>query len=181
MGESSFNITAFARRMGLKNVRELPLVERVQPVVSVGEFAQLTPALVPPAFLAGGLLAAVAAQVGTYSVQALGPGGTFVSILSFNVFGASYRLKVVGVNPALPTLLNREVISNEGAGASIARMGTRVPAFTNSDPQLTAGEVIPPVYVPRGQFFVVEAATVNLITTAAFFVSDVPATEDTPS
>lgn len=178
MAESSFNITAFARRLGLKNVKELPLIERVQPVVSVGEFAPLTPALVPPAFIAGGLLTAVVGEVGALAVQALGPGGTFVTLLSTAI---SARVAIVGVNPGLATTLVLSAASNEGAGVSRVTMGTQVSTLTNVNASILAGQVIPPLYIPRGQFFLVEANIVNVVQSFAVFGSDVPASEDVPS
>lgn len=183
MPESSFNITAFARRLGLKNIRELPLIERVQPTVSIGEFAPLTPALVPPAFISGGFQAVVAAQFSAFSVQSLGPGGCFCSILSAVAgFGGAYRVGVLAVDPGLATLITRSPVSNEGPGASIARRGTVAAAvLTDNDALFASGQVIPPLYIPRGSFYYMEAFTVAVAMQAGLFVSDVPASESEPS
>lgn len=85
----------------------------------------------------------------------------------------------MGLTPTNPGLAatNRSVASNAGAGASLGQIGTQVAALGALDATLLLGQVVPPIYVPRGQFFLVEASGANAAASFAFFCSDVPASE----
>lgn len=48
MAEGSLNIGELVRQLGLKNVRELPVTERIQPVIIVADGAPLVAPLIPP-------------------------------------------------------------------------------------------------------------------------------------
>jgi len=65
--------------MGLKNPQP-DLSQRVIPVMSVGDFAHLTPAHQSPTAAFGGFIPAVVAEFSAFEIASRGEGGMFVAM-----------------------------------------------------------------------------------------------------
>lgn len=181
MGEGQFNIVDFARRIGLKNVRSMPVVESIQPVAIVGDQSDLTPSYAPAGGFFGGNAAAVVAVRSMIEIQSLGIGGMMVdawvvqsvaNILTQIRTGAALRFA------AAPTLAGQT--SNE-TPASIGRVGT-IAAPAGDTSFLRPDHVYEiPFYVPRGDAFRMFPDTDNVSIQGTVWFHDVTASEHGPS
>jgi len=188
VAEGAFNVAAPIRRLGLKNARDMPVTERIQPTISVGNLADLTPATRPPANLYAGLQGAVALLQQIVEVRSLGPGGCYIDELWFgSAFTAAVAYvaasgSIVGA-PVVPVM----VLSNEARISEVrvsnilptGRAGVFLSGVAGANPFFFSERGW---FIPRGVSFYMEANVIN----AGDFrwgvgVRDVPATEFVPS
>lgn len=190
MAQGHFNVAEFIRRMGLKNVKDMPVIEAVQPTVIVGELAGLAPSLVPPRALYGGAVTGGAGFFPYNAILSLAPGGTWVDYGEFvgpgndPLWGVLPIASVTGGTGSFPP----NTLSNE-TPLAVVRFGV------NGAQLLTTGggaAVLPtgiagkssvnglPVFVPRGQALVFEGGA-NITMKSSWIVRDVPASEGEPS
>ena len=179
MPQGSFNISQWIRQLGLKNVTEMPVLERLTPVVQAGNLEGWTPRHEPPTRMATIDLNAVAGQVAAFELQSTALGGSlvvllrdFISVL-WNVRAASTLFPAGGALSPLTEL------SNE-AGVAVVRQVNRVATLASPPDAVYAFDAWrahPAIYVPRGQFFAVESLFVNVILLASMIWVDFPASE----
>jgi len=151
MPEGAFNVVEFARQMGLKNVREMPIIERIQPVISVGDMEGLTPAQAPPSGVVGKNELGVPTRFGALSIKSLAPGGT--RILWISVAGSlTWSMRIVdgnqgffvgiggpGSGPPIQIASHTAPQVQIGAGTTGAAMIGDLPSFGSLPSPVTFG------------------------------------------
>ncbi len=173
MGLGSFNVIAWAQEMGLVSLREAEIIERIQPVMSLGDFSDLVPQHEPPSGFAGGTAGAVVGQRSMIELQSLGPGGAVVKA----TFGLS--VQTLEMQIGAPLLAGAGTIAgqtSDDAPLSILRVGASAVAGDVS--ALTVQILFDvPIFVPRGQALRVFPAADNVSFSGTFWYRDVPAAE----
>lgn len=178
MAEGQFNIVEFANRIGLKNIRDMPVAESLMPVIVTGDLSGLVPAFRAPGAIVGA--SSVAGGVGNfrvYELQSLGLGGCLVDYWNLN---GGFRF-VISIGPpvlsgaALPNQVSSNVapLSVMRQGVTAVAPGIDLPTITSNDLQ----SLDMPWYIPRGS---VLRFTCNAANTANIFhlaFRDVPASE----
>lgn len=153
MPQGSFNISRLIAQYGLKNVSELPLAERVQPVISLDTMRGQVPMHQGPVALFGGNVGAQAGQYGTFECISLDPGGFVVSFVFISL--ASGFITVtnepvvwggLGPIPHPPQNFGNQPI------ASVVNSGTTPIVPTVVHPVVPGIEpgAYAPLFVPRG-------------------------------
>ncbi len=184
MPATTFNITQLIRELGLKNVDSMDVVERLQPVVTVADLSDLTPAHQAPKALFGAFIAAVVAERFVMEVQCLAPGGLFVDWLAYDSTGnLRISINATAVAGALPVVAPVGQASRDPV-RSIVREGTLpgavVPGMiVRNEHTFPAGSI--GLFVPRAQFFLIQSASTNIQGDIGFTFWEVPATESAPS
>jgi len=189
---SLWNLFEFVRRMGGARSDSPPILNSVQPTISLGDASGLTTPLLPAIGWAGGLTGAVVAEFGTLVVSSRAAGGTFVRFASGSSagFGASVGTNYsfqIGPGEALGvgvfTFITLPIQQMGPIDVSaIVRLGTStilLPAATT--PQI-AGEsretmvIDDLIYIRPGGTFVMQAAVLNLnhIFNFNVLIQDVP-------
>lgn len=186
MAQGQFNVLAFARRLGLKNVTTFPVIETVQPVALVSQQGQLNSQLEPPSGGSGGTFGPVPAERSSMELEARAPGG--VQIKSVNGGFAQTILWAVLPGPISPlsgTFFAVPVFqTSTEVPASIVRGGTKavsdLPA-PGAAVYLGGATQLLDTFVPRGFRLVLEANALNIATTFSLLFREVPVTgEEAP-
>lgn len=174
MAEGQFNIVDYIRRIGLKNVSAMPVIESIQPVSIVGENADLTPAFEAPGGFFGGILVAVVGERGMIELESRGAGGAYVE--------AFLVRSVVDVTAQIgpPVLTGAGTLAGQTSNEtplSVGRIGNV--AAPAGDVAFLRHDVLIPVrvYVPSGQAFRVFSDVDNTALNATMWFHDVPASE----
>jgi len=189
MPEGAFNIIEFARQMGLKNVREMPIVERIQPVISVGDMEGLTPAQQAPSGVVGKIEPAVAARFGSVSIKSIAPGG--MRILWCSGSGIEWHFRIIagnqgffgGLVPNSPAFSVASQVAPEAlvnSGTTGAMSSGDNPCFSSIPSPIQFGDPPTGLYVPRGFDFEMYTSVANVTFCWAVYLSDVPASEHVP-
>ncbi len=186
MPTSAFNISRLIAELGLKDIRDIPLVERIQPVLTVGDLTAQTPPHVAPSAIFGELISQVVAENGVFEIQCLSAGGGFVDWISVASTAVNLHIKVrptaIAASEAIVQPLG---LTSRDPILSVARQGTILPSGDRgavaSQSALFMGFAPRSIFVPRGSFFSLEGGTVN----SGFFFGvgwrEVPASEHVPS
>lgn len=176
---SNFSLSAFFQRMGIKNPHPT-IHQSVQPVVSVGDFSDLTPQLLPPTFVGGGSQVAVVAEYSCIQITARAPGGCLLRAIwssSTLVFGI--------ISPAetgLNEIVNQGPLSSEASAVLVEKGAVAVTPFATAvAPHLRGGSnLLAPIqfFIPPGKVLFMRHADVNQkIDEFGMIISDVPASE----
>lgn len=185
MGSSVFNITELLRVLGIRNVSDLPIAERIQPVLSVGELSGLTPAHVPPTVFCGGTTTAVGATRAFLAIQALGVGGSILAWLNWRVVAGNqiiYATFATDPTGGLGAAVNHYPASLV-MGASRGQDGAQAGILNNlTDPHYTTATatISGPIYLPYGHWFYAESRNDTTTLTWSALIQDVPASEGQP-
>jgi len=182
MGTGSFNISRLIAELGLKNVPDMAIVERIQPVVNVGDLAGQTPPHVPPSAIFGETAPGAVAQRAFLEIQCLSPGGAFVDWITID--GAPLALMRTAATAVIPagTIItafptSRDTVVSIARIAAAATTGIRGAVLTDvRTPSLSR-----PIFVRRGDFFVLEAGSDDQNFRFGIGWREVPATESVPS
>lgn len=186
-GLGTFNLTAFWRAMGIKNPHPT-MFETIQPVLSVGDMAGLTPQHVPPTDVFGRDIGAVAGQYAIVQIQSRDPGGVWLQAIH-----ATAQVPRFGLIPAivagLATVNGVGPFSSE-APLSTVQAGTAVgsqfstatdPAFPPQNAVVFGGGVMR-LWIPPGKIFAFARTTVNTSLNQWFvMLQAVPASESPAS
>lgn len=174
MGEGQFNIADFIRRIGLKNIREMPVIESVQPVSVVGDQSGLTPRYEAPSGYFGGNVGPVAGQRAIMELTSLGLGGCVVK--AFVVQSIANIITQIG-DPVIATAATLAGLTSNETPLSLGRLGNAVaPGGVNAF--LRPDQVYPiEFYLPRGQAFRLLPDTDNVSIFGTVWFADVPASE----
>lgn len=172
--------------MGLRDIKDLPIVERIQPVLPIGDVSGLTPAYVPPTLLVGGAVTGVGGQVAACTIHSLASGGTIIGWLSFalSVAGnARYGILAADPLPGGPTPVQLQ--ASIGTPLAVGDHGVRVALLNATYPYMagpvTAPVLVPgPIYVPQGRFFYLETVTNGTGLYWSAIAQDVPPAEGQP-
>ncbi len=186
MGSGAFNITRLIAELGLKNVSELDVIERIQPVLPIGNLSDLTPPHVAPSALFGNFLPAVVALFGVFEIQCLAPGGAFVDWFSYIGSGdIGVRILVTPQIPAAPIIAPAGQASRDPV-VSVARSdnvvfggGFEIPTFRQNQNFFTFSAR--GMFIPRGSFVNFQSQSSNNETSFGIGWREVPATEHVPS
>jgi len=165
MGQSTFNLSQFFNRLGIKNANP-NMLESVQPVISVGDLAHLTPQYVPPTQIFGGDTTAVAAQFSVIQIECRAPGGAFLPVLwgeaQTPLFG-----RIATPETGLTPLVGVGPFSNDDI-VSVVSSGTVAVAPLNATvspnlPRLSGAQFFggAPLYLPPGATLIISATAVN--------------------
>jgi len=181
MAQADFNVAELIRRLGLTDKPGLAFAirETIQPTINVGDLANLTPALRPPAGLAGSSLAAGAG--GTFNlmfVHSLDPGGCYcwfgraVAELRVNIFqGAPGVAGIVAPYSVEGLVAPRSVVTTvlQNVGSIV---GANNPIFRDGAIELGTNGI----YLARGQSIVQQAISGGVGTFCVRVVA-IPASE----
>lgn len=80
MAQQAFNFQALVRRLGLKNVDELPIVQAIQPVILAGDGSELSSTLRTNSAWWGREEPAVVGENFAFQMRAIGRGGLIIDI-----------------------------------------------------------------------------------------------------
>ena len=195
MGEGSFNVQEIARQLGLKDIRELPIIRAIQLTIPASDSSTLGPPLLAPEAWFGGLRVAVAAQRGGIQVHSLGAGGCWITEVHFKVASSSiqgFRFTIEENNPLAGDPLAialagqqmgpTDVLSTVNIGVTTTPFGSdEVPTLGAGVANGTQEALVKEFFVPRGRFFTLVATDVLKQVEFAIRVRDVPAAALTPT
>ncbi len=183
----AFNITRLLAELGLKNVQDLPITERIQPTISVGDLSDVTPPHVAPSAIFGDFQAALVLFRALFEFQCLAPGGAFVEWISWEsaVANGNIRIRPAAIGPGLAVLPVAGQASRDPI-VSIGRSGVILPSGLPSGAIINANAVFVsfsprPMFIPRGQFLSVESGATNAAVGFGMGWREVPASEHVPS
>lgn len=179
MGETQFNIVDYARRVGLKNVTGMPVIEAIQPVSIIGDQSGLSPKFEPPAAFAGGAGAVMVGERGVIELQSLGAGGCIVTAFVFIPLTSFRMFTGTGLVPG-GAQMETFVTSNE-APLSILRFGTAVAPAGNQPVMQQSILYKTAMYVPRGDVLSFFTNGDNQVISGTVWFQDVPASEHGPA
>jgi len=180
----AFNVAELIRQLGLKPVSadEMGLRQGIQPVLNIGNLADATPPHVSPSAIFGALLVGAPGTVGIIEVQCLSPGGGFIDWFTFNsnVSNARFRVSLTASGAATPVIAagvtsNVPIVSVINQGDVAASGDPNITLFQNG---LFNNLAPRSMFIPRGTFFQIECATVNISATVGFGWREVPVPEN---
>jgi len=199
VGSSTFNVARFLKELGVKNVTELPLVARNQPVTVMADLSALTPQHIPASGSAGGFAGNVAGEFGQFQILCLSAGGLFIDAGYMNsaAGGQVWFIFPVdgsgGINGGIPPVLtaggtvlpfarqSRDLpISEIRFGTSATNIGAlnnaprQTPAFPG-DHFINVGPGV--IYLEMGSVFVMQSVLANNGISGFFTIREVPASE----
>lgn len=164
MGQSTFNLSQFFNRLGIKNPRPT-MLESVQPVLVVSDLSEMTPWIRAPSAMVGFDVAGVIAERGFIQIFARGAGGTLVrTITGSDVFFLSTQQPDLGgteagiicvfgdVDPVSVVKIGTTAV-NPWAGGTAGRYASATrPNFSISNG---------PIYLAPGQILTVGKSTLD--------------------
>ena len=184
MAGGAFNVAALIRQLGLKRIRgdEMRVLETIQPTLSVGELADLTPQHRTPSVLVGVDLVGLALEHGIVELQCLSLGGGFITDLYMSaaasvfvrvattpaVIGVPVPVVPAGVLSADPIVSN--IVLGSGANLGPPRVALKSTGKTYFG---THGGL----FIPRGSFFQIQVQSVAATSIASFVWREIPAAE----
>jgi len=178
LGTGTFNTSRWARAFGIKNPAP-EVSERVIPVVSLGDFGDLTPSHVAPTGAFGGFQAAVVAEFASFQVLSRGAGGCWVDAIVESSLQLVRFTVGVGAIAGHVAATDRGPFSNEPLRTTVLA-GTAPQAVlpANDAPLIVSGvNNFVPIWIPRGEILTVEMAAANLPWSWSVQLRDVPASE----
>lgn len=185
MGNGTFNLEALYRRLGIKNPQP-DVREFVQPVITVGDFRDLTPRLVAPTYFGGGSIAAELLEFSIIQITSRAKGGTLLLNWSTGVFPLLAGIRTTPV-AGLTAVADRGPLSFE-ASAVLVEEGTAVADPLPGDhPEINVAlrsnwPGTFDFFIPPGRFLVIASGVVNTAIPAwAVVLRDVPAAELPPA
>jgi len=178
----AFNVAALIAELGLKPVGpdEMRIRGDIQPVMVAADLRDLTPPHVPASALFGLGLVGAGLDAGIIEVQCLARGGAFVdwltisSAVSINMF-----IRATGSAGLAPQAAVAQV--SRDAIVSVAESGDIVPIAAFSLPVDGGGSFFnfdPAIFIPRGNFFVLQLALPAQTGSVGFAWREVPAAEN---
>jgi len=179
VGTSDFNFYEWGRAMGLKlpDLAGVEIAGSIQPTVSIGDFADLTPTHAPPTATFGGNQVAVGGEFGSLQVVSLGRGGTNIRQLHASPLLGVYVWTIGVTRRAGYTALVPQTWSLTPP-TTIVEIGTNAAGLDFlTQPSFVATEFPVGFWLPPGQTLRVEFNVVNLASRFVVTVSDVPASE----
>ncbi len=183
MGQSTFNLTEFFNRLGIKNPQPT-MLESVQPVILAGDFSGLTPQNHPPMDIFGSDISNVAGEFSMVQVRSRDPGGCYIAWTNFNGLVPVYGRvdpAVTGLTPLAgsgpysndPLLTTVEVGTDPVLPFTRAVLPTWPAINLNIFPSTTTR-----IYLPNGAVFVTARDTVALaLLNWSMCIVGVPASE----
>jgi len=163
--------------MGLKNLRDLPLVERVQPIVNVGNHAGLLPQYRAPVAAWGGNVPAVVGERSALELRAGGPGGAVIEDFLFLPVGATglraHQLAAFSLAALSAPLAIFSIVPTESEVRTGSMVVPATPGFVVLNTTLPTNGW----YLPRGSVLRFFATVDNVGFDFALVVRDVPASE----
>jgi len=195
MPEGSLNIGELARQAGLKNVRDLPVIQSIQPVITGPDASGIMPPLLPPEMWVGGAEGIEALERPAFQIRSLGPGGCFIDEMHLHLIGdlngARFQIALDGVDPLLAPLAGLALVpQNFGVGTvrTTVIMGVTLTVplanLPSIGPPVANGEYaywpLKPFFLPRGSLFTLQGRDVNTHMNFAVRIRDVPAASLTP-
>jgi len=193
VAQQGFNFQELVRRLGLKNVSELPVLQALQPTITVADATKLTPPMGPPEAWTGFEQAGVAAENVALQIRSLGPGGCIIEYLQVQydlpqqIRGWAAFLERDGTDVlAADPLLNTAALVNIGPDPvlSVVTFGVTtefgsMPANSLRFPgsNVTGTQPFFPIskwFLPKGTLFTFIGANVASSAAAAIRISDVP-------
>lgn len=180
MGETDYNLSAYARAIGSKALAAMHFVNAIQPTVQVADLTSLSPAHQPPLAAFGATTIAVAGQRGKFEIASRGPGGCF--IVDFRYSGGlfvSANYAVQGVTAGLATPLNPQTFSNQAPQSTCSvdlSVTDPLPGITFP---LVNGSLGFPIgaWIPPGQFVLFAQRNNNITAEWSCTIADVPVSE----
>lgn len=188
MPQGAFNVSRLIAELGLKPVDRnvLRVLESIQPTMVVGDLSDVTPPHVAPSAFFGGLLIGGVGTSGALQIQSLAQGGSFVEWLTFDSANTTATFSIQTTDPGLPTILAGFQASRDPI-VGIARRGD-IAVVTVDAPVISQDAAIisfapRPIFVPRGQFFLIQLGGTTATSNALFGIGwrEVPASEHVPS
>lgn len=189
MAEGAFNIAQLARRLGLKNIRELPLVRSIQPVILAGDASELVPSLIPPTAWVGAEILPVIGEHGAVQVQAVQRGGCWVTIQAGSDVSIqwNWRLAAGDILAADPLGFTGVGVFNVGPEPIVAvfRQGTTIVApssfsmvlFSEASQSVRVDEI----FVPTGQTLTFSSDDINKLVGVTLRIRELAAGDLTPT
>lgn len=188
MAGGAFNVTRLIAELGLKAVtgEEMEVLGKIQPVMQVGNLADVTPPHVAPTALFGSFAVLGAGLFPTVAIQCLAPGGSFVEWLTMESSTTTVTLRILTADPGPTTVVEPAGQASRDPVVSIARSD---PVALILGPRITMQPTTAffpfasrPMFIPRGAFLTLQGTT---ITTGNFNWGlswrEVPASEHVPS
>jgi hypothetical protein len=185
MARHTFNLTEWLSRLGIKGNVIPDILPGVQPVQVVGDASLLVPSLLPPTAAYGFTAAGVAGHVFAVQVAARADGGTLIrvgKITSSANAAATWSVSTTPFSFVVGTVLTAR---NYGQGnvVSAVTAGTVLDAnklsdFDNPCSYVNARQPWGPddlVWVPKGQFFLINNDSPNLASDCEIVIQDLPA------
>lgn len=179
----AFNVARLIEELGLKTIsgETMRVLETVQPTMQVGDLTSTTPPHVTPSAFFGFEQTAAVATLATMELQVLSAGGLWIDILIASGTAGHAMFVVPATLMVAPTVHPPAGVTARDAPVSIVR-GEDIGAFLGErfPIQITGADsvVLPPIFVPVGQFFVVQSNNVNLTSTFGIGIREVLAAEN---
>lgn len=180
MPGGAFNTAALIAELGLKPVGpdEMRVGSAIQPVLVAADLSSLTPPHVPASGFWGNNLVGAAGLNATMQLQCLGPGGCFVDwfmILSSQL--VKFAVRAVATTTATPLALGGQTsrdtpLSVVTTDAILSIGGTF--GITGD----TGGASHLGLFVPKGQFFIIQSLVANTSMSVSLKIREVPAAEN---
>lgn len=189
MGTGAFNVSRLIAELGLKQLtgEELDVLEKIQPVLQVGDLSDVTPPHVAPSAIFGAFIGGGVGTFGGVQFQSLAPGGSFVEWITFDSTTTNANFMIETTDPGFPTLLAAAGQASRDATQTIVRTGALATINALAPVISSTAAIISfttrPIFIPRGAFFVIQNATAGAGAFAFFGVGwrEVPASEFVPS
>jgi len=185
--EGSFNIGRLVAQLGLKNVRELPIAENIQPVMIAGQGGDLVAPLIPPQAWAGREIIAVIGEHAAIQLQVFGTGGAYVDVYFGRFRGAGeieFRLRI---DPGDPLVVDPLGIASQTfntgpvnvsslflSGTTTVAASSLIPAFAASSSSAAPLPGVLGIFVPNGFRLTIQCDSPNESANFALFWKEVP-------
>ena len=167
MPAGAFNVSRLLASLGHKNVLEMPVRPDIQTVIGLGTMAGQVPAHVAGSVVFGGTQPAVAAELATYEIQSLDPGGLVIQDVTqdFSTLNTVWRVSATPIAWTTgPTPLVPQHFTNSPS-LSLARMGASVTGVLGTEPEFRSEwfrQAFAPLVLPRGMNLQFIGVSVNV-------------------
>lgn len=180
MGETDYNLTAYARAIGSKMLAAMHFINSIQPTIQVADLTSLSPAHQPPLAAFGASTIAVVGQRAKLEVASRGPGGCFV--VDFRYAGGStvaVNFAIQTTSVGLATQLNPQTFSNQAPQSAVfVDLSVTNPLPGTTFP-LANGSLGFPIgaWIPPGRFLLFSQLSGNITSQWSITIADVPVSE----
>lgn len=182
MGQSTFNLSQFFNRLGIKNAKPT-MLESIQPVISVGDFGNLVPRNNVATGLYGGTRPSVAGEFAFAQVTSQAPGGSLIynfHNINQGLYAMDTRETGATVVPPTCQFSTDPMVSIVEQGTTLVRPGGAFAQFPSA-PAPTASLFQagnPPWWLPPGLTLLMFRTTAaSPLNTWNLWMADLPASE----
>jgi len=187
----SFNFQALVRRLGLKNVDEMPIVHAIQPVILAGDGSELTSSLRTNSGWWGLEQAGVVAEHASFQMRAIGRGGLIIDVWASSPVATQWGWRITGGGDILaadPLAIQNLQLGLQPEGPEAIQVsinqGTTTVAPGNFQPTIDSvarrAVLVGPIFISTGQILTFQNDDTNTAANFTVHIREVASSQLTP-